>query len=137
LIDGLRGSQVSAQAQEPLSGGVLETAQPVVTQALRREVNEESIHVGGGGALPEQTILKVLCECVHPHCRGDVLLTWGEYETVRRFPNRFLVKAGHEVATDERVVDDFDGHVIVEKVGSSGLYAAAADPRRRRRGDLG
>jgi hypothetical protein len=69
---------------------------------------------------------------MHPGCEARVELTGSAYELVRRFPNRFLVKEGHEAASDERVVTEAETYVVVEKSGRGGLYAVAADPRRRR-----
>jgi hypothetical protein len=124
---------VSAQAQELVTENVLATTEPVVQQALRREVNDK---IMGGSALTGSGASSLLCECVHPNCTGRVLMTSLEYEEVRRFPTRFVVKASHEVAEDERVVADSDGYVVVEKSGPSGLYAVSADPRRRVRGQV-
>ena len=58
-------------------------------------------------------------------------MTAAEYEAVRRFPTRFFVKEGHEVAGGERVVGESEGYVVVEKIGAEGLRAVAIDPRRR------
>lgn len=122
---------MSAQAPELVAENVLATTEPVVQQALRREINDR---IMSGSALVGSGATSLLCECVYPNCTGRVLMTSLEYEEVRRFPTRFVVKASHEVAKDERVVADSDGHVIVEKSGPSALYAVSADPRRRVRG---
>jgi hypothetical protein len=108
----------------------------VVHQALRREANEHatrarsSLHVAGADDAADEA-LDVLCECVRPGCDGHVVLARAEYELVRRFPSRFLVKSGHEVSERERVVGQADGHVVVEKIGRAGVYAVGIDPRRR------
>lgn len=119
---------MSAHPQGPYADEALATTPTVVQQALRRDVNERLVMNDGVGA---EERVDVMCECVHPDCAARVALTVSEYEAVRRFPNRFLVKAGHEVAEDERVVAVSDGHVVVEKIGRGGLYAVGADPRRR------
>ena len=102
----------------------------VVQQTLRREVNERIRQLVAAGGPAEET-LDAMCECVAYSCTAHVELTIGDYETVRRFPTRFLVKEGHVVSESERVVAEADGYVVVEKLGRGGLYAVRADPRRR------
>lgn len=98
-------------------------------QSLRRDVNERITLAGEElGATAEDT-LDVLCECVHADCAGLISITVAEYQAVRRFPTRFFVKAGHEVAKTERVVAESDGHVVIEATGQTGLRAVVTDPR--------
>ena len=102
----------------------------VVHQALRREVNEQisSLNTDGFGIDGSETI-DVVCECVRGACTARIVMTVADYELVRRFPTRFFVKAGHEVAAEERVVKESDGFVVIEASGRDGVYAVSADPR--------
>jgi predicted methyltransferase len=54
---------------------------------------------------------------------------------VRRFPTRFLVKREHVAREGERIVEQNDGYVIVEKYGDAAVTAIQHDPRRASRGD--
>ena len=82
----------------------------VVHQTLRREVNEQMRRLGPEG---EPDTVDVVCECAYSGCTGRLTLSLSEYEAVRRFPTRFLVKAGHEVSENERVVAEADSYVVV------------------------
>ena len=103
----------------------------IVHQVLRREVNERISALPRKRANPEAAEVNVCCECVRGSCVGRVVLTVAEYEAIRRFPTRFVVKEGHEVAGGERIVGEGAGYVVVEKGGPEGLYAVGTDPRRR------
>jgi hypothetical protein len=103
----------------------------VAQQALRREVNEQISLLNHDFGVPEPEKSEVLCECIRPHCTARILMTVAEYELVRRFPTRFFIKEGHEVAADERVVTESDDYLVIEAAGLSSVYAAAADLRRR------
>jgi hypothetical protein len=119
------GGSVSAQPKEAHTA-----AAGVVHQALRREVNERIslLNTTTFGVAGPETI-DVVCECVRPSCTAAITMTVSDYELVRRFPTRFFVKEGHEVAEGERVVAEADGYVVIEASGRGGLYAVSADPR--------
>jgi hypothetical protein len=111
---------VSAQLQE---------SDVVGYQALRRELNERisSINTLGLGAAGSIT---VMCECVRTNCTASIAMTGREYETVRRFPTRFFVKEGHEVADEERVVAEAVDYIVIEAFGRKGINAVRASRRR-------
>ncbi len=108
-------------------------SESVVHQTLRREVNEQIRKLGPGLDGGQADSIDVVCECGYSACTGRLTLSVSEYEAVRRFPTRFLVKAGHEVSEFERVVAESDSYVVVEKRGRGGSYAVRVDPRRRSR----
>ena len=60
------------------------------------------------------------------------MLTLENYEEVRRFPTHFIVAAGHVCGEYERVVEQVDGYVVVEKFGEAGIEALKWDKRRGR-----
>lgn len=124
---------MSAQPQEAHASGIVEDdrAGAVVQQALRREVNERIRSINDGFGVREPDTIDVLCECIRPNCTAYIAMIVAEYELVRRFPTRFFVKEGHEVADGERVVSESGAFVVVESRGRAGLYAVSADPRRR------
>ena len=122
---------MSAQAKDEYTTDGWRDRGAVVHQALRREVNEhisalnQDVHVAG------LELIDVICECVHVDCAERVSMSIAAYESLRRFPTRFVVKAGHEVADGERVVSEATDYIVVEKSGRDGIYAVGADPRRR------
>jgi hypothetical protein len=122
---------MSAQPKDAPVYEVRSETDAVVHQTLRREVNERmrKLEARADGGAPDA--LEVVCECAYGGCKGRITMSASEYEAVRRFPTRFLVKAGHEVSECERVVAESDSYVVVEKVGRGGLYAVRVDPRRR------
>ena len=68
-----------------------------------------------------------LCECEDEGCTKIIQLTHREYEAVRAHPKRFVMVPGHE-ESDNLVVQEGDGFVVIEKRGE-GELAAARDPR--------
>lgn len=65
---------------------------------------------------PPQQQFRFQCECGSAGgCEGRVLMTLAEYERVRRQRDRFAVVPGHETAEIERVVEEDERYVIVDK----------------------
>jgi hypothetical protein len=105
----------------------------VPSQLLSRELNEEiALKRGSLGASDEYEIA-VVCECECRNCAREFRIPLGRYEAVRRFPTRFVMKPGHTKATNERIVEDGSGFVVIEKIGPEAQVAIRLDPRRRRR----
>jgi hypothetical protein len=98
------------------------------TQALMREINEQ-IHNLRTPAGPEQC--ELVCECARDDCLRPILVERADYETVRRFPSRFITSPGHDDLDFERVVEDHGAYVVVEKIGAGASTAIQLDPRRR------
>ena len=97
------------------------------TQSLFREVNERIEEVTAG----RSALGEVVCECADQTCAETIPLTLDEYEAVRRIATHFLVRPGHDVPEIERVVDETDRYVVVEKLDEAGSVATALDPRSR------
>jgi hypothetical protein len=55
------------------------------------------------------------CECASRTCHERVCLTIPEYAAVRESPVRFAVLPEHVFAGLERVVEEHEGYVVVEK----------------------
>jgi len=81
-------------------------------EELFRSVNEqvEALHerLGGGDAL-------FVCECSDPECTSSIPLTAAEYEHVRLDDQWFVLLRGHENPELERVVEEHDDYLVVEK----------------------
>jgi hypothetical protein len=93
------------------SFGTEETHMPpagAIKQGLLRDVNEQIARIDG--YFDEG--LELVCEC-RRCCFQRISLPREEYEAIRRFPGRFLVKTGHS-STDEQVVEEFRTYLVVE-----------------------
>ncbi len=97
-------------------------------QSLFREVNDQIERLNAGWATDAEDV--VLCECSNVDCHEPIEVTAAEYETVRRFPTRFLVRPGHAARERDRVVYETSEYVVVEKVGASAETAIRLDSRR-------
>jgi hypothetical protein len=96
----------------------------VRNQLLFREVNERLRETIGAFEGP----LEFLCECSQEDCIETVGLALEEYERIRSHSNLFVVVTGHERIELERVIDQGQGYLLVEKtVGADAVVKA--DPR--------
>jgi len=100
----------------------------VLRQVLYREVNQRIESLGENFSLDGR--LALLCECGNSGCNGRIELSDGEYEAVRRFPTRFVVLPGHEIADVERVVETRPAYLVVEKFGEAGAVAIRRNWRK-------
>ena len=98
-------------------------------QSLFREVNEQIERLAENFDLLEQ--VPIICECASTECNGQIELTQAEYENLRRVPTHFAVLPGHDIPDVERVVEQNERFITVEKFGESALAAINLDPRRR------
>jgi hypothetical protein len=97
----------------------------VRNQVLFREVNERVRE-----AVAHRGYTEFLCECSNEDCTETLGLDISEYERLRSNPNLFLVANGHEMLEVDRVVDQGEGYLLVEKiVGVEKVIAT--DPRSR------
>ncbi len=97
-------------------------------EATFREHNERAEH----GPFPRDAgdaARAFFCECSDPACTRVVMLTHEQYEVVRGDPRRFFLLPGHEVLEVERVVEEHEGHVVVEKHEDVAHIVEAADDR--------
>ena len=95
-------------------------------EVLFREANEltaEDVRDVGGDEVD------FLCECSSRHCVERVRLSTMQYEHVRTSSYRFFVVPGHEVPAIERIVEQHERYLVVEKTGVAGVLAERADPR--------
>jgi hypothetical protein len=104
---------------------LVRSSQDARSQLLFRELNEQIRKIAGRGHVD------VVCECVNDACFDRLVVPLDEYEAVRRFPTRFVVKEGHVAHDVERAVESRDGYVVVEKSGADAEHAILLDPRRK------
>src|SRR5215203_7222660 len=72
-----------------------------------------------------------LCECADTNCVEMIELSIVEYESIRSSPVRFPVKLGHDYPEFERVVEENERYVVVEKFGEAAEIVKGLDPRSR------
>jgi hypothetical protein len=95
-------------------------------EALYREVNERIVELTDTF---EAEGLEIVCECSDRECVETLLITVTEYAAVRAHGNRFAVISDHQDRAVERVADQNERFLIVEKVGEAGDAARDLDPR--------
>jgi len=102
-------------------------------QALYRTVNEKILDLNR--VFDEVAALSGtwVCECADPDCTEMIELTLAEYEALRAHPKRFAVLRHHDYPNIERIVEEHDHWVIVEKLGVGADFAIELDPRTRSR----
>jgi hypothetical protein len=119
-----------ADAPEPKEGNVTmkdsHAEKGAHNQALIREVNERIEKLADDAAHPE-----FLCECADTNCVEMIELSIAEYESIRSSPVRFPIKPGHDYPEFERVVEEREHYVVVEKFGEAARVVAKLDPRSR------
>jgi hypothetical protein len=94
---------------------------------LFREVNERIAEVNEKFEVEGET--EFLCECAQQTCFETLLLTRAQYEGVRAEGRRFVLVAGHEEGSLERVVQREPDFLVVEKIGEAGEESEEQDPR--------
>ena len=97
-------------------------------EALFREVNERIEDVGTT-LLPDDQPMEFLCECDNRDCVEKVSATRAEYEAIRAVGTHFVVLPGHEDPGVERVVQENERFLVVEKEGEAAQEAEQSDPR--------
>ena len=98
-------------------------------QSLFRSVNEQ-IQANNKRLGVSMQRIHFVCECADERCMEHVALRLSTYETVRRVPTHFIVKAGHVYREFERVVETIeDSYVVVEQFGEAGKQAIGLDQR--------
>lgn len=93
-------------------------------QALFREVNERLKETQTATV----SLQECVCECSDAACTKSLAVATGEYEAVRKNARHFLVARGHELPEVERVVEDNERYLVVEKTVETG-FVAETDPR--------
>ena len=72
---------------------------------------------------------EMLCECADPDCLATIEVSVDEYEATRAHGARFALVAGHEDTSLERIVEQNERFLVVEKTDAGGDLARGLDPR--------
>lgn len=99
-----------------------------LNEALVRDVNERINE--GAQRFDIQGRTDFLCECANDACSERIRLTIADYNRIREESGWFFAVRGHELPGIERVVEEHDDHVVVEKIGEGREVAERLDPRR-------
>lgn len=83
-------------------------------ESLFRSVNERLDEMASAISWPKRT--DYLCECSDTDCIDTIELDKEEYERARRRPTTFFVVPGHERSGVEKVVEEHERYVLVEKL---------------------
>jgi hypothetical protein len=102
----------------------IQAAKGARNQALWREVNERVRAVAETSAA-----MQFLCECASLDCTEVLNLSVAEYERIRSSPARFPIVPGHEFPEFERVVEENEEYMVVEKLGEAAEVSKNLDPR--------
>jgi hypothetical protein len=106
----------------------IQAAKGARNQALWGEVNERIRAVAETSAA-----VQFLCECVSLDCTEVLNLSLAEYECIRSSPARFPIIPGHEFPEFERIVEENEDYLVVEKFGEAAEVAKSLDPRSHAR----
>jgi hypothetical protein len=98
-------------------------------EAMHRAVNREIENVAEDVGERGEDTIEVLCECGQPGCTSLLSLTIRAYDRVHGQRDRFIVVPGHMDPELERVVEEGDQYLVVEKFGQA--EAVAEDEERR------
>jgi hypothetical protein len=98
-------------------------------EVLFREVNERLRELGEGFSLVSE-MGDFVCECANSSCTEHVRMPLQTYEEIRAEPTHFFVLKGHEETEYERIVDEHEDYLVVEKLpgGPAGI-AIRDNPR--------
>jgi hypothetical protein len=97
-----------------------------------RSINER-IEEGAKQHGVEQ-VLPFHCECATEACIETIDLPPAEYDRIAAHPARFVVVAGHEESSVEKVVESHSAYLVVEKVGEARAEIEREHPRSRHQG---
>jgi hypothetical protein len=102
-----------------------------LNEAMFREVNERVEDINKAfGAITGQ--FDIFCECGETTCMERISVPMDVYERVRSNSTHFLLQVGHEDPTVERMIENHETFVIVEKEGVDvEQVAEETDPRKR------
>lgn len=98
-------------------------------EVVFREINERLRELGEGFSLVSETS-EFVCECAISGCTELVRMSLADYEAIRSEATHFFVVKGHEEPDYEKVIEEREGYVVVEKLpgGPAGM-AIRDDPR--------
>jgi hypothetical protein len=98
----------------------------VPDQMLFREANEQ-IYLRHAPDEPD-SVIDIVCECHRRTCSNVLRISLGRYDAIRQFPTWFVMTSGHSHPDDERIIEEHDEFVVVEKTGREPESRFASTP---------
>jgi mannose-1-phosphate guanylyltransferase len=94
-------------------------------EELFRHVNERIVELTDkwGGELD------LVCECANTDCTERIVLTLHEYEQLRQDAHLFALRAGHQIADVEDVVETNERYLVVRKHVTTHAQVEESDRR--------
>jgi len=100
-----------------------------LNEVMFRDVNENIEKTAVDNRYQAGDLPSFVCECSDPDCGELIRLALPQYEEVRNYPSRFLVRPGHEVREIENPVERHKNYLVIEKIGEGRATAEEADRR--------
>jgi hypothetical protein len=98
-------------------------------QSLYRSINEKVKELNQTFSEAGIADSEWICECANTDCTLRIPASLHEYETVRSNPRTFIISPGHLYPQVERVLNENDRYMIVEKIDHAGQIAETLNPR--------
>ena len=98
-------------------------------QSLYRSINEKVKELNQTFAEADIADSEWICECADTDCTLHIPASLPEYEAVRSNPRTFIIFPGHFYPQVERVLNQNDRFMTVEKIDNAGQIAETLDPR--------
>jgi hypothetical protein len=115
--------------EEALLDGGISSERAARNQSLYRSINEQILKLNQTFAEAGIENSEWICECADTDCTVRVTATLPEYEKVRSNPRTFIVSPRHLHPEVERVLNQNDRYMIVEKIDNAGQIAETLNPR--------
>jgi len=112
-----------------MDGGI-SGARAAHNQSLYRSINEKVKELNQTFAQAGIEDSAWICECADTDCTLRIPASLREYEAVRSNPRTFIISPGHLYPEVERVLDQNDRFMTVEKIDNAGQIAESFDPRQ-------
>jgi hypothetical protein len=98
-------------------------------QSLYRSINEKVKELNQAFSEAGLADSEWICECADTDCTLRISASLHEYEAVRSNPRTFIISPGHFYPQVERVLNQNDRFMTVEKIDNAGQIAETLNPR--------
>jgi hypothetical protein len=131
-----RGAWLSSASRRTSVGLAMDFARRAArNEELVRDVNRQ---IEEGASLHEvNSSMPLHCECAQPGCIEKIDLEPQTYEPILAERYRFIVVPAHVQPEIERVLEEHEGFVVVEKIGEAREQIERDHPQSRHRGEAG
>jgi hypothetical protein len=93
-----------------LTGKAFErTLRVFANEQAARDSNEKRLMAAFG------PLFELRCECGGEDCAARIMVPARAYHAIRAYTRRYIIKTGHELPNDERVITTAEHYTVVEK----------------------